>query len=165
MEANELRFRAIAAGAGIPLAIGVGTTIVETSEDTAGAYLMTRSTLAPRSIVPPHVHRVETQSVVVLSGTIGAWVAGEHKILEAGGCFQRPPGLAHSIFNPTDKPASFLEITAPARPFEDYMRRLSAWNDAHTARPEAVAELAATCGITFLQEQLADIRTTYGLTS
>lgn len=157
------KFRPIPAGEGVPLAQGEGTTIVETSADTAGAYLMTRSTLPPRALVPPHVHDVETQSVVVLTGRLGAWVGGEHEVLGAGGVFQRPPGLAHAIFNPTDEPASFLEITAPGRPFEDYMRRLSAWHEAGTVTPEAVAELAARCGITFVDDPLTELRERYGL--
>jgi quercetin dioxygenase-like cupin family protein len=150
-------FRAAAALLGDRL--GSGAVIVQPAAEAEGAYCVTGASLAPRRLIPPHVHDTETQNVVVLTGTVGVWVAGEFAILEAGGFFVRPPRLPHAIFNPSDEPASFLEITSPGASFEQYLRAADGLTDR-----DAVAELAGRHGIRFVDDPLEDLRARYRLT-
>lgn len=156
-------FCAVPSGHGTALAFGTDTRILESSTETGGAYTVTASTLPARSVVPAHCHDTETQSVVVLAGRLGAWVAGEHAVLGPGGYFRRPPGLAHSLFNPTDAPASFLEITAPGDRFEEYQRQLSRRTAEGDDPAQFLTDLAAEHGIMFVDDPMTDLRERYHL--
>lgn len=137
-----------------------GAVIVQPAAEAEGAYCITGSVLAPRAIIPPHVHRDEVQNLVVLSGSIGVWVDGVDDVQTAGGFFVRPRGLAHTLFNPTDEPAAFLEITSPGSGFETYLREA----DLLRGDVEAITALAARHGITFTGDPLTELRARYGLT-
>jgi mannose-6-phosphate isomerase-like protein (cupin superfamily) len=130
---------------------------------TDGAYCVTAATLAPRVLMPPHVHVRDVQVTIVVEGTVGTWLDGETSLLTAGGYGLRPAGVPHCVFNPTDEPARFMELTSPGTGFEAYMLAQGEVR----ARGGSLAEitrLAAEAGIAFVDDELAAVRAAYGLT-
>lgn len=149
-------------GDGTPLAIAPEAFLKGRAEWTDGAYCVTGSVLAPGQIVPPHVHDLEAQVTVVVSGRLGTWVDGEAEVLPAGGYAFRPAGLPHSIFNPFDEPARFLELTSPGERFQEYMLALSALHERGEASPETIAPLAAAAGIKAVDVDLTPLLAEFG---
>jgi quercetin dioxygenase-like cupin family protein len=153
----------IAANDGVvPLAIAPETFLKARAEWTAGAVCATGSVLAPGTVVPAHVHDTDAQVTIVVSGRLGTWVDGEAEVLGAGGYAHRPAGRPHSIFNPFDEPARFLELTTPGERFERYMLALSDLHERGEATPEAIAPLAAEAGISVVEVDLSHLLEDFG---
>lgn len=130
---------------------------------TDGAYCVTAATLAPRVLLPPHVHAHDVQVTIVIDGTIGTWLDGGTSLLAAGGYALRPARLPHCLFNPTDVPARFMELTSPGAGFEAYMLAQSEIR-ARGGSLDEIVRLAAETGITFIDDPLPDVCAAYGLT-
>ena len=75
--------------------------------------------LAPGALVPEHSHPHE-QIGTVLEGSVELYIAGEKKIVAAGGAYHIPGNVVHSGQN-MDTPAKVIEIFSPAR--EDLTQR------------------------------------------
>ena len=69
--------------------------------------------LAPGALVPEHSHPHE-QIGTVLKGSIELNIAGEKKIVSAGGAYHIPGDVAHSGQN-LDYASEVIEIFSPAR--------------------------------------------------
>ena len=69
--------------------------------------------LAPNAIVPEHSHPHE-QIGTVLKGSVELNIAGEKKLVSAGGAYHIPGDVIHSGQN-QDCPAEVIEVFAPAR--------------------------------------------------
>jgi mannose-6-phosphate isomerase-like protein (cupin superfamily) len=150
-------------GAGRPLSLGRDMFVLGGAALTAGAFSVLDQVVAPRLIVPPHLHERETQVSLVVSGTLGFWVDGDIAEVSAGGYVLRPAGHAHALWNPTDASARMLEITTPGAAFEEYMEAASALMDRGDASPGSIAALAAPYGIRFVDGPLADLCGRYGV--
>jgi quercetin dioxygenase-like cupin family protein len=153
----------IAADQGVvPLAIAPETFLKARADWTDGAVCATGSVLRPGAIVPAHVHDTDAQVTIVISGRLGTWVDGEAGVLGAGGYAHRPAGRPHSIFNPFDEPARFLELTTPGERFERYMLALSDLHERGEATPAAIAPLAAAAGISVVEVDLSHLLEEFG---
>lgn len=153
----------IAANAGVvPLAIAPETFLKARAAWTDGAICTTGSVLRPGAIVPAHVHDTDAQVTIVISGRIGTWVDGEADVLGPGGYAHRPAGLPHSIFNPFEEPARFLELTSPGERFERYMLALSDLHERGAASPETIGPLAAAAGISVVEVDLSHLLAEFG---
>jgi quercetin dioxygenase-like cupin family protein len=84
-----------------------------TNEDADGRFALLQGGLAPRMLIPPHVHEREDEMTIVLRGTIGARVGGDEFLLDAGGVLLKPRGIPHAMWNPTDEPSVLLEYITP----------------------------------------------------
>lgn len=74
-----------------------------------------------RRIGPPiHHHKELDELMYVTEGTAGVMIEDEVFIVEKGSFLLRPHGLAHTFFNPSDKPMRFIDIF-PNQNFEDYL--------------------------------------------
>ncbi len=73
--------------------------------------------LAPGAIVPEHSHSHE-QIGTVLKGSIELSIAGEKKIVTAGGAYHIPGDVIHSATT-QDEPSEVIEVFSPVR--EDLM--------------------------------------------
>jgi mannose-6-phosphate isomerase-like protein (cupin superfamily) len=72
-------------------------------------------TIAPRSSGPDvHEHEQEDDSFYVLDGELVFSVDGEEVDAGPGTFVLVPPGVPHSFHNPTDEPARFVNVHAPA---------------------------------------------------
>jgi quercetin dioxygenase-like cupin family protein len=69
--------------------------------------------LAPGSVVPEHSHPHE-QIGTVLKGSIELTIAGEKKVVTAGGAYHIPGDVVHSG-KTQNEPSEVIEVFAPAR--------------------------------------------------
>ena len=69
--------------------------------------------LASGSVVPEHSHPHE-QIGTVLKGSVELNIAGEKKVVTAGGAYHIPGNVVHSG-KTQDKPAEVIEVFSPAR--------------------------------------------------
>lgn len=84
-----------------------------TNEDADGRFALLQGGLAPRMLIPPHVHEREDEMTIVISGTLGARVGDEEYELRPGGVLLKPRGIPHAMWNPTDEPQVLLEYITP----------------------------------------------------
>jgi mannose-6-phosphate isomerase-like protein (cupin superfamily) len=151
-------FVTYAAGEGDPLSQGVQ--VVGRAEWTDGAYAALAIEVGPGYVTPVHKHLKQSQACFVLSGELGFWVEGEDDvILGPGGYVFRPVGRHHALWNPTDQPARYLEITSPATEFQQWAFDLSKPQSGDALSEEEVAERSAQVGIYFapdLTQELTD---------
>ena len=145
-------------GDGEPLSIGQMTQLVGREEWTDGAYCIYDQIMAPRLMSAVHAHASEDQVVFVLEGTVTCWVDGSEQDVRTGGCAVRPSGVPHAMWNATDEPARFLEITSPGERQQQYMFRLSSLIDSGAANAQTVGELAREFGISFYPEATEQLR-------
>lgn len=90
-----------------------------------------------------HTHRNEDEYSYVLEGAVGVEIGGETLEAHRGDVVEKPRGIPHAFWNPTDEPARLLELIVPGG-FERYFAEL----DAILATPgppdlDALAQLAA----------------------
>jgi quercetin dioxygenase-like cupin family protein len=83
------------------------------AEHTGGRLAVIGETLAPRILVPNHVHGNDVW-VRVESGEIGVLVGDEVRTARAGEWALKPRGLEHAMWNPADEPARIIEVLTPA---------------------------------------------------
>ena len=99
-------------GASIVKAAGSGISLLEL-------------TLEPGGEIPPHLHRGQSDSFYVLEGEVELRV-GEQVVSGAPGTFVlSPPGVVHSLRNPSERPARLLNLHVPGG-FVEYRRELQA---------------------------------------
>jgi mannose-6-phosphate isomerase-like protein (cupin superfamily) len=161
----DRRLEVVQRDEGEPLSIGAKTGVAGPAASLRGAYCIFDQLLAPKQISPVHAHDTEDQVAWILSGSMVVWVDGEQAEVREGGFALRPAGLPHAMWNPTDTPVRFLEITSPAERFEAYMRQLSALIDSGASSAETVAELAGRNGIAFYPELTEQLVAGTGLTT
>jgi quercetin dioxygenase-like cupin family protein len=97
------------------------------SEHTSGVLAVIGETLAPRILVPNHVHRNDVW-VRVDSGEIGVLVGDEVRRARAGEWALKPRGIEHAMWNPTDEPARIIEVLTPGGS-ERWFEELAALGD------------------------------------
>jgi quercetin dioxygenase-like cupin family protein len=84
-----------------------------TNEEADGRFALLQGGLAPRMLIPPHVHEREDEMTIVIRGTLGARVDDEEYELGPGGVLLKPRGILHAMWNPTDEPQVLLEYITP----------------------------------------------------
>src|ERR1700761_4748781 len=82
------------------------------AEHTGGVLAVIGETLAPRILIPNHVHRNDVW-VRVESGQIGVLVGDEVRTAGAGEWALKPRDIEHAMWNPTDEPARVIEVLTP----------------------------------------------------
>lgn len=82
------------------------------SEHTNGVLAVIGETLAPRILVPTHVHHNDVW-VRVESGEIGVLVGDEVQSARAGEWALKPRDIEHAMWNPADEPARIIEVLTP----------------------------------------------------
>jgi mannose-6-phosphate isomerase-like protein (cupin superfamily) len=92
---------------------GVGAVFKLSAEHTRGAFSLIVQPVEPRRLVNPHVHWGEDEFSYVLEGTLGARIGDEEVLAEAGSIIVKPKGVPHTFWNPTSKPARFIELISP----------------------------------------------------
>jgi quercetin dioxygenase-like cupin family protein len=133
------------------------------NNDSAGRFVLLEGGLAPRMLIPPHIHTREDEMTIVIRGRLGARV-GDHEFeLGPGGVLLKPRNIVHSIWNPTDEPSVLFEYISPGayvRFFEEAAALPGGW----TGDRKALTELAATYGQRWVDtDWLADVITRHGL--
>lgn len=100
--------------AGLTVMTGsVSTTFEITAEMVGGAYCMVRQIIQPHQLFWPHVHAVEDQTIIVVTGRLGVRIGDREFEAGPGEVVFRPKGVPHTVWNAYAEPVEILEITSP----------------------------------------------------
>jgi mannose-6-phosphate isomerase-like protein (cupin superfamily) len=92
---------------------GVGVHFKLSGDDTGGAFSIVEHPVAPRALIPSHVHHLEDEYSCVIEGRIGARIGDDIVDAPAGSYLIKPRNIPHTFWNPTDQPARLIEIICP----------------------------------------------------
>lgn len=116
--------------------------IKATSDDTAGSFFLSETTLAGDFPGPPlHVHERLHDMFYVVEGTLTLRVGEDEHDLPAGGFACVPPGTPHTFANRSGATVRFLNFNTPGG-WEGYMRDLAAASR-DAGRPPTPDEIGA----------------------
>lgn len=96
---------------------GVDMVIKARSRDMGGDYSVMEGVIQPHALLAPHSHKFEDQLVFVISGTLDFEVGGAEGLrfsAPAGSYVQKPRGIVHGFWNPTDTPSRYIELSGRA---------------------------------------------------
>jgi len=132
------------------------------SEDSAGRFALLQGGLAPRMLIPPHLHTREDEMTIVIRGRLGARVGDQEFELGPGGVLLKPRNIVHSMWNPTDEVSVLLEYISPGA-YVRFFEQVGAMPGGWTPRP-ALTDLAASYGQHWVEtDWLADVITRHSL--
>jgi quercetin dioxygenase-like cupin family protein len=98
---------------------GERMTFIRTSADTSGEYVLIELRADPDAFVAAaHVHPTQTETFEVVSGTLGARVAGKRIEARAGDMLVVEPGQAHTWWNAGSEELVFQCEIRPALQLE-----------------------------------------------
>ena len=141
--------------------LGVVTKIPGT--ETNGVISIVEHPVAPRLLVPPHVHRDHDEWSYILEGRIGARIGDDEFIAGAGSYILKPRGIPHVFWNPDDSPARILEIITPSG-LEEMFAKFGELGARGELTPETMGETAAQYGSTMFFDWVPELVERYGLT-
>lgn len=127
-------------------------------DDTGGALTVVEHTLPPGLIAMPlHTHQRETETTLVLSGTLWVQLGKRVRRLGPGESIAKPAGVPHTYWNEGIEPVRFLDLTTPGG--------LEPWyHEVATLVPlrgevdvSRVLEVSRRYGLEFDMESLVDI--------
>lgn len=111
-------------GRNIP-AIGLTITMKTNGESTRDAYsLFEYSVPGGTNGPPPHIHRREDESFVMLDGRLEVSLGGEEYVIEQGDYLYLPRDVIHAFRNPFGDEARVISVVSPAG-LEDYYQALA----------------------------------------
>jgi quercetin dioxygenase-like cupin family protein len=117
--------------------------IKATSEDTAGSFFLSESTIEPGFPGPPlHRHQRVHDMFYVLDGVLTMHVDDQVHRVEPGTFVCVPPGVTHTFSNTSDAPARFLNFQTPGG-WENYMRDLGQAAKSGPLTPEVIGRVAS----------------------
>jgi quercetin dioxygenase-like cupin family protein len=119
---------------------GVRTEIHATGEDTGGAFCLLVDEPPPGWSLPPHRHRDEAETILVLEGEFAMEVDGERTRLRAGESIHVPRGVVHAGGNVGERAGRRVVIFSPAG-MERFF--LTAGADRPNSEPDIPTVLAA----------------------
>ncbi len=141
--------------------LGVITKIPGTA--TNGVISIVEHPVAPRLLVPPHVHRDHDEWSYILEGRIGARIGDDEFIGTMGSYILKPRGIPHVFWNPDDRPARILEIITPSG-LEEMFAQFGELGARGELTPETMGATAARYGSTMSMDWVPDLIERYGLT-
>jgi mannose-6-phosphate isomerase-like protein (cupin superfamily) len=131
-------------GEGEVLDMGPNSIVIKaTSEDTAGGFFLSESTIGPGFPgPPPHVHEKLHDMFYVLEGRLTVRLGDEELDADPGTFVCVPPGNVHTFSNRSDAPVRLLNFNIPGG-WENYMRDLAAAFGSDSVTPERIADIAS----------------------
>lgn len=141
--------------------VGVITKIPGTS--TNGVISIVEHPVAPRILVPPHVHQDHDEWSYILEGRIGVRIGDDEFIAEAGSYILKPRQIPHTFWNPDDRPARILEIITPSG-LEEMFAKFGELAARGELTPETMGATAAQYGSTMSMDWVPELIERYGLT-
>jgi quercetin dioxygenase-like cupin family protein len=98
-------------------------TIYAGGEDTRGAYGLLTGEFPQYAGPPPHVHSLEDEAFLVVSGHLHCWVDGHFEDVPAGSFIFLPKGLTHWFQAVSEEMTKVVCIVSPGG-HEDMFRRI-----------------------------------------
>jgi quercetin dioxygenase-like cupin family protein len=141
--------------------LGVITKIPGTA--TNGVMSIVEHPVAPRLLVPPHVHQDHDEWSYILEGRIGARIGDDEFIAAAGSYILKPRRIPHVFWNPDDQPARILEVITPSG-LEEMFAEFGQLGARGELTPQTMGETAARYGSTMFMDWVPDLVARYGLT-
>ena len=141
--------------------VGVITKIPGTA--TNGVIAIVEHPVAPRILVPPHVHQDHDEWSYILEGRIGARIGDAEFIAEAGSYILKPRRIPHTFWNPDDRPARILEIITPSG-LEGMFAEFGELGARGELTPQTMGATAARYGSTMSMDWVPELIARYGLT-
>jgi quercetin dioxygenase-like cupin family protein len=117
---------------------------------TGGVFAVLEFTLAPHRLVPPHTHVDEDELSYVLEGEVGFRVGDMITVASPGTYVQKPRGIPHTFWNPTDRTARVMELLLPGSAAEGFRGVEVPGRKPNLHSDEWVAELAERYGLTVI---------------
>ena len=105
--------------------IGMTFTTLLQSKDTGGSLGVVEIVSNPGSGPPRHVHHVEDETFILLSGEMELWIAGETVVKSAGDVVFIPRGVEHAFKVISDHPCRHYLIVNPGG-FEGFFEEMGA---------------------------------------
>ena len=122
---------------------GIGVRFMIDGPETDERFSLVEHPMPARSLAAPlHRHLREDEYSYVLEGTVGALLGDEVVIAHKGDLVHKPRNQWHTFWNPTDEPASILEIISPAG-FERFFNEIVDMAGNIQTTPEEFAALCA----------------------
>jgi quercetin dioxygenase-like cupin family protein len=131
--------------AGTPLG---GVICKISSRDTGGAFTVLELTLQKGQGAPPHIHHRESETFVVMAGTLTFDCDGVTQRAPQGSVLVLPKGSRHAFRN-EDEPACRVLITATPGGLDDYFAEIAALGS--TITPDQISAINARYEIDFLK--------------
>ena len=135
------------------------------SAESDGGLSMLEVTIPPKTLIKPHMHTLEDEFTLILSGSVGACL-GDDTVEEipAGSWLVKPRSIRHAMWNVSDEPARILEVVMPGgieRYFEQIAPVLMEHGPDWTKRYNALAE---QFGLDILDDWSNELQAKYGIT-
>jgi len=160
--AIDSRYFVEPAGGKVVLEGSVGVITKVPGTETNGVIAIVEHPVAPRTLVPPHVHQDHDEWSYILEGRIGARVGEDEFVAEVGSYILKPRRIPHTFWNPDDRPARILEIITPSG-LEDMFATFGELGARGELTPETMGATTARYGSTILMDWVPDLMERYGL--
>jgi quercetin dioxygenase-like cupin family protein len=129
-------------------------------EATGGAVSFVEQSMAPRHLIPCHVHERTDVWIYVVDGLVGVRVGDDEATGASGDYLLKPRGVPHAMWNPGDAPNRLIEILTPGNGDEFFRDMLAMQDDAPR---DVFEEICARHGIRWLERWTAELCERYGL--
>jgi quercetin dioxygenase-like cupin family protein len=130
---------------------GTRMRILMSGAQTGGAFCLIEVRSSAGAVVPPHVHRRETETIHVLEGVMTCATEGKHIAVGPGETVLLPKDVPHSLITGETDTRTLL-YCSPAG-FDDFVRALGTTGAPVAPGPDDAAhavEVAARFGIEFV---------------
>ena len=84
------------------------------ARDMGGDFSVMEGVIEAKALLAPHTHKFEDQLIYIITGEVGMEVGGEGGMVftaPAGSYVQKPRGIMHAFWNPTDEPVRYMELS------------------------------------------------------
>ena len=135
----------------------IGVRFMVWGEEAGEHFALIEHPMSPRALAAPmHRHSREDEYSYVLRGRLGALLGDDVVFAEPGDLVFKPRNQWHTFWNAGDKPASILEIIAPAG-LERFFNELSDQGGVTNIQPSVMGGLCERYGLEMKPESVPDL--------
>jgi quercetin dioxygenase-like cupin family protein len=139
-----------------------------TVASTGGSLMIEEWSLPTGQMIPPHTHSREVECSYVLEGDLTCYVGGEVVLARKGSYVVKPRGVPHAFYNAGGETVRVMEILTPGDSFEGYFdayEEIVSLQMSDEEHREKRAELGKRYGITWHDENIAEVEALFGIGS
>ena len=103
------------------------------------------ATFPPGTFVPPHIHPTQDEFIYMFEGRFDLFLDGKDAVANGGDLIRLPRGIAHGIFNKSDRPVTCFFWVSPTGMLYDLFTKIHNVPD-----PAEVIRLAGEHEVEFL---------------
>ena len=111
--------------------LGSTLTYLATQQQTGGTYSMFEWTLPPGEGMVTHRHKLESEQLYLLEGSLTVRLEQQLHTLEGGQSLFIPQGAVHAYQNTGSAPARLLAVISPGFLHEEFFAEVGLETDAH----------------------------------